>query len=80
MGVIDSKIFNLTCPHCNENEEQTVLDKGSGWNGSSWAYNVFFSKFDVAYKGGGQDDPEILSAKCKKCGCEDINIEYEYKV
>ena len=80
MGVIDSKIFILSCPKCNEKEEQKVLDKGSGWEGSSWPFTVNFNKFDIEFQGGGKEDPEITFARCKNCGCEVININRDYKV
>lgn len=68
MGVIDSIVYMLQCQKCRTKESVKILDKGSGWSGSSWQYEANFSKFDTQWTGGGQKEPELVSATCKKCG------------
>lgn len=68
MGIIDSKIFVLKCQKCGIKESAKVLDKGSSWGGSSWEGRPDYSKFETQWTGGGKEEPELLSAKCKTCG------------
>jgi len=70
MGIIDKTIHKLTCEKCRIEEEQQVLDKGSGWSGSSWQCGVNFQHFDTSWSGGGKTEPQITKANCKKCGSQ----------
>jgi hypothetical protein len=69
MGVIDGLKFKLTCPECGSTEQAYVADHGSGWSGSSWGSSVSFRAFQVTWKGGGREAPEVVTAACSKCGC-----------
>ena len=68
MGIIDKTIHKLSCEDCHIEEEQKVLDKGSGWSGSSWQSGVDFRHFETSWFGGGKTEPDITKATCKKCG------------
>ena len=78
--MIDSLIFSLTCRHCKTTEKSRLVDRGSGWSGSSWDSSADFSNFETTWSGGGFITPELLSAKCKQCGSSDVEIESEFKV
>ncbi|MDB5984915.1 MAG: hypothetical protein JWQ69_5930 [Pseudomonas sp.] len=68
MGVIDQTIHKLSCEGCRIEEEQKVLDKGSGWGGSSWQSGVDFQHFETSWSGGGKTEPNLTQATCRKCG------------
>jgi len=68
MGIIDIAIITLTCETCGIEETHKCLDKGSMWSGSSWGEMPEFEHFDVESRGGGYQEPEIISATCKRCG------------
>jgi hypothetical protein len=67
MGIIDKKTFILICS-CGAEETASILDTGSNWGGSFWQSRKSFSKFNTTWSGGGQEEPEIISATCKVCG------------
>lgn len=67
MGIIDKTIYRLTCPQCGVSETATVLDKGSSWSGSHWQSGTKFERFDTAWSGGGDTEPNLISATCKQC-------------
>jgi len=67
MGTIDSTLYTLRCPKCGAIESVKVLDKGSGWGGSSWQDGADFANFNTAWSGGGAQEPELVSATCKEC-------------
>lgn len=66
MGVIDKTIHTIDCYDCHVSEEQKVLEQGSQY-GSSWQNGVDFQYFDVTWNGGGNEEPHIIKAICKKC-------------
>ena len=68
MGVIDKAVYNLVCPKCGASEEAAVLDRGSGYGGSSWGAKASFSKFTTDWVGGGQTEPDLTKATCNACG------------
>jgi hypothetical protein len=68
MGVIDKTIHKLSCASCNIVEEQSILDKGSGWSGSDWQSGVEFKNFNTIWSGGGKVEPTMVKAECKRCG------------
>ncbi len=68
MGVIDKTTYKLTCPQCGTSETSSVLDKGSGWGGSSWQEGAYFSMFQTEWSGGGSQEPKLTLAICKTCG------------
>ncbi|MBD1835248.1 hypothetical protein H6F61_21805 [Cyanobacteria bacterium FACHB-472] len=68
MGVSDKTNYTLSCERCAVSETVSVLDKGSGWGGSSWQAGKPFTNFTAQWKGGGRDEPEIVSATCNACG------------
>jgi hypothetical protein len=68
MGIIDSTSYTLECPKCATSESAKVLDKGSGWGGSSWQDGATFEKFITSWSGGGRQEPDLVSATCKECG------------
>lgn len=70
MGIIDKCTYTLICPQCEISESASVLEKGSGWGGSSWEARASFAKFTTEWQGGGKSEPELLSATCKVCGSE----------
>ncbi len=67
MGSIDKTSYSLICPECGAKESASVLDKGSGWSGSSWQSGASFSRFDTSWEGGGHEEPRLTSAFCKIC-------------
>jgi hypothetical protein len=77
MGTIDKLWVKLTCEACDISETSSASDKGSGWSGSHWNQLGPYSDFDATMEGGGKVDPEVTSAKCKRCGCE-ATIESAY--
>jgi len=77
MGTIDKKTFSLTCTKCKSTESSSVLDKGSCWNGSHWGSDLSFNLFEIKASGGGNVEPQIQSAVCKKCRIAPrIEIDY----
>ncbi len=68
MGVIDKTVYKLTCPQCDTSETSSVLDRGSGWGGSSWQDGASFSKFKTEWSGGGSQEPRLTLAVCMACG------------
>lgn len=70
MGIIDKCTYTLTCLKCTESEEASVFDRGSNWSGSYWSGSAVFHKFDTKWEGGGVIEPDLITAKCKKCGAE----------
>ena len=69
MGMIDRCTYTLTCEICKTSESQAVVDRGSGYGGSSWGHGPDFAKFDSTWTGGGgNSEPELKSATCKACG------------
>lgn len=71
MGISDKLNFTLSCEKCAVSETVSALDKGSGWDGphwSDWQDRQPFTNFTVQCKGGGRDEPEIVSATCNACG------------
>ena len=68
MGIIDSTSHTLHCSACNLEETKKVLDKGSGWSGSSWQSRATYQNFETQWEGGGKAEPTLLSAKCRRCG------------
>ena len=72
MGFIDKTTYTLSCPNCGVDETASILDKGSNWGGPSWQYGAKFAKFESEWSGGGQQEPELVSASCKSCGTDAI--------
>lgn len=68
MGIIDKCTYTLSCSKCGVSEASSVLDKGSGWGGSSWGSSASFSNFITTWSGGDKEEPDLLSASCKECG------------
>lgn len=68
MVVIDRLRVTLVCNNCNSREESSALDKGSNWNSSCWNSFGKFKLFKVTSDGGGNQEPSIVVAKCKRCG------------
>jgi len=68
MGVNDKTVYKLTCPKCDTSETSSVLDKGSGWGGSSWQDEASFSNFKTEWSGGGSQEPKLILAVCNVCG------------
>jgi len=77
MGVNDKLSAALVCPACGATEESAALDKGSQWSGSHWYSFDVFKLFDIEWKGGGKQEPEITKATCK-CGAT-ADVTYSYK-
>jgi len=77
MGTIDAAWVKLTCKKCDVAETQTYSDHGSMWSGSWWNGLPQFERFKVKATEGGKREPEILSAKCSKCGA-DADQEHRY--
>jgi len=75
MGVNDKLWVKLTCSSCDVSETSTALDKG--YNNPSWGNIEQFEKFIAINSGGGKQEPEVVSAKCKTCGAIAI-IESKY--
>lgn len=67
MGVIDKKVYTLRCPDCGASERAVVLDKGSMWSGSHWQGSAPFTLFITAWRGGGKEEPQLVTAGCKQC-------------
>lgn len=76
MGIIDKTKYKLHCESCGVDEQSAVLDKGSNWGGSSWQGGAKFENFETEWTGGGSNEPELIHAKCSKCGSSAI-IEVE---
>ena len=68
MGTIDKLWIKLSCDACEGSETRSVLDKGSMWSGSHWGDLGSFLAFDVESRGGGGQEPEVVSSICKSCG------------
>jgi hypothetical protein len=68
MGTIDSTLHTVECATCSTSEDRKILDKGSQWSGSHWQSRVEFELFQIVWRGGGDTEPEIVSAQCKACG------------
>ncbi len=68
MGIIDKTTYRLTCSRCGAHETASVLDKGSSWGGSHWQSSAKFEQFEISWSGGGNTEPVITSAICKRCG------------
>jgi hypothetical protein len=77
MGVIEKLWIKLTCNGCGATETSSALDKGSGWSGSQWGSLGSFTLFDVICEGGGKNEPNIVSAKCKACS-SDASVKTAY--
>jgi len=77
MGTIDKLWVKLTCKNCGVSEISSASDKGSGWNGSSWNNLGSIRNFDAVITGGGKEEPDVVSAKCKNCGHVAI-VESDY--
>jgi len=67
MGTIDKTTYKLSCTTCSVSETTSVLDKGSNWGGSWWQEGASLSLFDTQWSGGGNQEPQLKSATCKKC-------------
>lgn len=65
MGTIDSATYTLTCPECGRTESDRVLDKGSGWGGSSWQRPTF-ELFETQISGSARDEYEVTGT-CLVC-------------
>lgn len=68
MGIIDKTTHRLTCPQCGASETANVLDKGSNWSGSHWQSGANFERFKTTWSGGGNTEPDLVSATCRQCG------------
>ena len=68
MGTIPNTTFIVTCPECNATESVTIVNRSSDYTGPVWPKGALLKEFDVLWSGGGCIEPEIVSAKCKKCG------------
>lgn len=79
VGIIDKCTFTLTCLQCAESEEASIFDRGSNWSGSHWSSSADFRKFDTKWEGGGASEPELITAKCKKCGA-DPSVVSKYSI
>lgn len=77
MGTIDSTSYTLGCATCGTTEAKRVLDKGSGWGGSSWQSGADFEKFETMWSGGGAKEPDLALATCKKCG-KDASVKSSF--
>jgi len=66
VGAMDKTIHKLDCMICDITEEQSILEKGSGWR-SFWNEGPVFSNFVVSWSKGGATEPILLSAKCRAC-------------
>jgi len=80
MGVIDKTEYRLTCSQCNTSETSKVLDKGSGYGGSSWQEGATFTLFTTEWSGGGgSQEPRLTLAVCKACG-RNAKVESDYSL
>jgi len=80
MGIIDKCTYTLSCEICGISEEKSVLDKGSGWSGSSWQSPPKFANFNVEWNGnGGREEPDLVSAMCTKCG-NPVSVQSRYSM
>jgi hypothetical protein len=69
MGVIDKKTYTLSCENCGANESASILDKGSGWSGSSWQASANFIEFKTEWSQSGEKvEPSLIHAICNNCG------------
>jgi len=65
VGIIDSATITLSCPQCGLTESSRIVDKGSGWSGSSWQ-RPSFDRFEVTVTGGDEDEPKVVGV-CTQC-------------
>ncbi len=79
MGYIDQTEYRLSCAHCNISETSKVIDKGSGYGGSSWQNGTSFLRFKTEWSGGGSQEPKLTLAVCNACG-RNATIESGYSL
>ncbi|WP_298034730.1 hypothetical protein [uncultured Desulfovibrio sp.] len=79
MGCIDKIVYTVLCKQCGNQSETSIRDSGSNFGGSWWGSEGNFADFDSAWEGGGLQEPKLLYIKCKKCGSEQINVEWNYQ-
>ncbi len=70
MGIVDKRVYSVSCLRCNKNETVKVVDKGSRWGGSAWTTNrAKFKEFEVAWNEESESiEPTLKSATCNTCG------------
>lgn len=71
MGYIDKTTHTAYCTACDITESQAILDKGSNYGGSYWQGPAKFAQFETTWNAGSdKQEPELLTASCKRCGAE----------
>lgn len=68
MSFRDRCWYTLRCAQCDSGETLAVSDQGVCWSGAHWDTGANFLRFDTAWIGGGQLEPELARATCKDCG------------
>jgi hypothetical protein len=71
MGVIETNTVALRCLECGTTETLIAVEKGSGY-GRGWTDFKESAGFVVESEEDAIARPHIVSAKCKKCGCDAI--------
>lgn len=72
MGFIDTNTVTLRCPECENAETLTAVERGSVYGSSGWTDFKESIDFIVVSEEDAIAGPHIVSAKCKKCGCDAI--------
>lgn len=67
VGISDSKWFTMRCVSCTVDETISSDDYGSQWGRQNWRALTVALNFTVASTGGGNAEPEIVSACCNRC-------------
>jgi hypothetical protein len=68
MSFKDRCWYTLRCAKCGSGETLPVSDQGVCWTGADWDAGATFLRFDTAWTGGGQLEPELARATCQSCG------------
>lgn len=77
MSFKDRCWYTLRCTRCGSHETLAVSDRGVCWTGADWDAGANFLRFDTAWTGGGELEPELAQATCKGCG-DDAQIARRY--
>ncbi len=72
MGIIDKNTVTLRCPECDQTETPTAVEKGSVYGSSGWNDFNESTYFIVSSEDDAVGGPHIVSARCKKCGCDAV--------
>ena len=76
MGTVDRVTYTLSCKTCGTKQSASISQRGSSFS-RSWGCAPAFTLFATEWEGGGDTEPELLSAKCRKCGkLPDIDSNY----